>query len=257
MMIRKQWIALKTIAYGEIARFMRVWVQSLMPPVITIILYFLVFGHFIGPHLQNDYGVPYMEFIVPGLVMMAIVMSSYNNTSFSFFMARFQRSIEEILVSPVDKNVLMLGFCIGGMARGLLTGLIVTLASFLFTHSVPKHIEIVLLSAILASLFFSLAGFTNAIFSKKFDDISTIPTFVLTPLIYLGGVFYSISQLPPAWQVASYFNPIMYIVSIFRYGFLGIESTNLGYSVITLVMFVVALYSCNIYLLKKGVGIRT
>jgi ABC-2 type transport system permease protein len=256
-MLRKQWIALKTIVYVEIARFMRVWLQSLMPPVITIVLYFLVFGHFIGPRLQNAYGVPYMQFIVPGLVMMAIVMSAYNNTAFSFFMVRFQRSIEEILVSPVNKNTLLLGFTIGGMARGLLTGLIVICASFIFTHSLPKHIFIVCLSALLASLFFSLAGFTNAIFSNKFDDISTVPTFILTPLIYLGGVFYSISQLPPLWQTLSYFNPITYIVSIFRYGFLGIESTNLIYSVLTLVILIVMLYCYNFYLLNKGVGIRT
>src|SRR3990167_10400387 len=146
-MIRQQWIALKTIVTIEIIRFMRVWSQSLMPPVITIVLYFLVFGHFIGPRLQNDYGVSYMEFIVPGLVMMAVVMSAYNNTAFSFFMVRYQKSIEEILVSPVDKNTLLLGFAIGGMARGLLTGLIVTFASFLFTRSLPINLWIVLLSA--------------------------------------------------------------------------------------------------------------
>lgn len=256
-MIRQQWIALNTIVTIEINRFMRVWSQSLMPPVITIVLYFLVFGHFIGPHLQNDYGVPYMQFIVPGLVMMAVVMSAYNNTAFSFFMVRFQKSIEEILVSPVDKNTLLLGFAIGGMARGLLTGLIVTFASFLFTQTLPNNIWIVLLSALLASLLFSLAGFTNAIFSKKFDDISTVPTFILTPLIYLGGVFYSISQLPPFWKTLSYFNPIMYIVSIFRYGFLGIEATNFGISVSALLVLIMALYSYNLYLLHKGVGIRT
>lgn len=256
-MLKQQWIALKTIVTIEIIRFMRVWSQSLMPPVITIVLYFLVFGHFIGPRLQNDYGVTYMQFIVPGLVMMAVVMSAYNNTAFSFFMVRFQKSIEEILVSPVDKNTLLLGFAIGGMVRGLLTGLIVTFASFLFTHSLPNNLWIVLLSALLASLLFSLAGFTNAIFSKKFDDISTVPTFILTPLIYLGGVFYSISQLPPVWQTISYFNPIMYIVSIFRYGFIGIESTNFGTSVGALVALIIALYGCNLYLLYKGVGIRT
>lgn len=256
-MIRQQWIALKTIVTIEIIRFMRVWSQSLMPPVITIVLYFLVFGHFIGPRLQNDYGVSYMQFIVPGLVMMAVVMSAYNNTAFSFFMVRFQKSIEEILVSPVDKNTLLLGFAIGGMARGLLTGLIVTFASFLFTRSLPNNLWIVFLSAVLASLLFSLAGFTNAIFSKKFDDISTVPTFILTPLIYLGGVFYSISQLPPIWQTISYFNPIMYLVSIFRYGFLGIESTNFGISVSALGVLIIALYSYNLYLLSKGVGIRT
>ena len=256
-MIRQQWIALKTIVTIEIIRFMRVWTQALMPPVVTIVLYFLVFGHFIGPHLRDDYGVSYMEFIVPGLVMMAIVMNAYNNTAFSFFMVRFQRSIEEMLVSPVDNNTLLLGYAIGGMARGLLTGIIVIFASFLFTHTLPNNSWIVLLSAILASLLFSLAGFTNAIFSKTFDDISTIPTFILTPLIYLGGVFYSISQLPRVWQTIAYFNPITYMVSMFRYGFLGIESTNFAMSVCTLMALIIALYAYNIHLLNKGVGIRT
>jgi len=225
--------------------------------VITIVLYFLVFGHFIGPRLESVDGVSYMQFIVPGLVMMAIIMASYNNTAFSFFISRFHRCIEEILVSPVNKHTLLLGYAIGGAARGMLTGLIVTIASFIFTHDIPQHIGIVLISAILAALFFSLAGITNAIFSKNFDDISTIPTFILTPLIYLGGVFYAISQLPPFWKFASYFNPIMYIISIFRYGFLGVKTIEVSYGILTLVILVIALYLYNIYLLNKGVGIKT
>ena len=256
-MLKQQWISLKTIVRVEVIRFLRVWIQSLMPPVITIVLYFLVFGHFIGPRIQMGDNITYMQFIVPGLVMMAVIMNAYNNASFGFFMLRFQRSIEEILVTPTDHNIVLLGFSIASIVRGLLTGLIVTLVSFLFTHSLPKHIWIVLISAILAAWFFALAGFTNAIFAKRFDDISTIPTFILTPLIYLGGVFYSISQLPHVWQVVSYFNPIMYIVSIFRYGFLGIESVPFAYCVVTLLVFIGVIYAYNIILLNKGVGIRT
>jgi ABC-2 type transport system permease protein len=189
--------------------------------------------------------------------MMVVIMNAYSNATFAFFMLRFQRSIEEILVSPTDENILLSGFCIASIVRGLLTGLIVTIVSILFTHDVPQHIGILIISAVLAALFFSLLGFTNAIYAKKFDDISTIPTFVLTPLIYLGGIFYSISQLPHAWQLVCYFNPIVYIVSLFRYGFLGIASTSITYSLMTLIVLISMMYAFNLYLLRKGVGIRT
>lgn len=256
-MLKQQLIALKTVVRVEITRFLRVWMQSLMPPVITIVLYFLVFGHFIGPHLQIQSNVSYMQFIVPGLVMMAVVMNAYNNAAFAFFMTRFQRSIEEILVSPMDDHGLLLGFVFASIVRGLLTGVIVTVVSFLFTHELPQHIGILLLSAILAACLFSLLGFLNGIFAKKFDDISTVPTFILTPLIYLGGVFYAIQQLPSIWQIASYFNPIMYLVALFRYGFIGLQTINLMYGIIILIAINVLLYGCNILLLKRGVGIRT
>lgn len=256
-MLKQQLIALKTIVRVEVTRFLRVWMQSLMPPVVTIVLYFLVFGHFIGPHLQIQSGVTYMQFIVPGLVMMAVVMNAYNNASFGFFMTRFQRSIEEMLVSPMNFHVLLLGFSLASILRGLLTGVIVTVVSFLFTHEFPQHMGILLLSAILAASFFSLLGFLNGIFAKKFDDISTAPTFILTPLIYLGGVFYAIQQLPPVWQIASYFNPITYLVYLFRYGFVGLQTINLFYGVAILIVINVLLYSFNMFLLKRGVGIRT
>lgn len=256
-MLKKQLIALKTLVRVETIRFLRVWIQSLMPPVVTIVLYFLVFGHFIGPHLQIQSGVSYMQFIVPGLVMMAVVMNSYNNAAFAFFMTRFQRSIEEMLVSPMDTHVILLGFSIASIARGLLTGCIVTLVSFLFTHELPYNISILFISAILAALFFSLLGFLNGIYAKKFDDVSTVPTFILTPLVYLGGVFYAIQQLPPVWQLVSYFNPIMYLVSLFRYGFVGLQTTSLLYSILILLAANILLYAYNISLLKRGVGIRT
>jgi ABC-2 type transport system permease protein len=254
--MKTQMIALITIARAELNRFFRVWPQSLMPPVITMLLYFIVFGKFIGNQLNEIQGVRYMDFITPGLIMMSIIMSSYNNTVFSFFISRFHKSIEEILIAPVSNHTILLGFVIGGMTRGLLTGILVMLTSFFFTHTIPQHGLIIIISAMMASLFFSLAGLTNAIFSKKFDDISIIPTFVLTPLAYLGGIFYSIDQLPNAWQMVSYFNPIFYIISIFRYGFLGIETTPLIIGFLALGLFIVLIYSVNFYLLKRGVGIR-
>ena len=255
--MKKQLIALSAIVRAEIRRFMKVWPQSLMPPVITMVLYFVVFGKFIGSQLSDVNGHGYMEFIVPGLIMMSIIMNSYNNTVFSFFVARFHKSIEEILVSPVKHHTLLIGFAIGGVIRGLITGVLVVLASLPFTHFLPHNFFIVLISAILASLFFSLAGFTNAMVARQFDDISIVPTFVLTPLIYLGGVFYSISQLPPIWQTVSYANPIMYIVSTFRYGFLGSGHVNVYSGFAVLGVFVLALYAVNYVLLNKGVGIRT
>ncbi len=256
-MLKKQFIALKTLVRVETIRFMRVWIQSLMPPVITIVLYFLVFGHFMGPHINIQTGVTYMQFIVPGLVMMAVVMNAYNNAAFSFFMVRFQRSIEEMLVSPMDHHVLLLGFSLASIFRGLITGLIVTLVSLIFTHEVPQHVGILLLSAILAACFFSLLGFLNGLFAKKFDDVSTFPTFVLTPLIYLGGVFYSIQQLPHMWKIVSYFNPMMYLVSLFRYGFIGVQSSDLSLSILVLLAINIVIYNINLLLLNKGVGIRT
>lgn len=256
-MLKQQIIALKTLVRVEVKRFLRVWMQSLMPPVITIVLYFLVFGHFIGPHLQIQSGVSYMQFIVPGLVMMAVVMNAYNNAAFAFFMVRFQKSIEEMLVSPMDFHVLLLGFSLASIVRGLLTGIIVTVVSFLFTREIPEHIGVLVLSAVLAASFFSLLGFLNGLYAKKFDDVSTIPTFILTPLIYLGGVFYAIQQLPHMWQVASYFNPITYLVSLFRYGFVGLHTINIAYGFIILIIINFALYTYNYLLLKRGVGIRT
>lgn len=256
-MLKKEWIALKTIIRVEVRRFLRVWMQSLMPPVITIVLYFLVFGNFIGPYLNIQSGVSYLQFIVPGLVMMSIIMSAYNNAAFSFFMVRFQKSIEEMFVSPMDEHVLLLGFVFASALRGLLTGAIVIIVALLFTHEWPHSLGMLLLSSLLAALLFSLLGLLNGIFAKKFDDISIIPTFILTPLIYLGGVFYSINQLPAIWQLISYFNPVLYLVSIFRYGFIGIKTTQLLPSLIILILINIILYVYNVYLLKKGIGVRT
>lgn len=255
-MMRTQLIAFYTITYAELNRFLRVWSQSLMPPVVTMLLYFIVFGKFIGSQLDHIHGVSYMNFITPGLIMMSTIMAAYNNTVFSFFVSRFHKNIEEILIAPVSYHTLLLGYVTGGVTRGLLTGLLVTITSFLFTHYVPHNIAVILLSAGMASIFFSLAGLTNAIFSKKFDDISLVPTFILTPLAYLGGIFYSIDQLPSGWQIVSHFNPIFYIIAIFRYGFLGIKTVSLTHGFIVLAAFIVLIYSINYLLLKRGIGVR-
>ena len=255
--MNRQLVALHTIMRVEILRFLKVWPQSLLPPVITMMLYFVVFGKFIGSQLSDIHGYSYMQFIVPGLIMMSIIMNAYNNTVFSFFIARFHKSIEEILVSPVKHHTILLGFAFGGVVRGLITGLLVVVVSLPFSHFFPHNIFIVVISATLASLFFSLAGFTNAIVARQFDDISIVPAFVLTPLVYLGGVFYSISQLPHIWQIASYANPITYIVATFRYGFLGAGNVNIYYGFGILMAFIVVLYVINYILLNKGVGIRT
>ena len=203
MKMAEQWIALSTIVRKEIVRFTRIWVQTLLPPVITMGLYFVIFGQLIGSRIGQMDGFSYVEFVVPGLIMMSVITNSYSNVVSSFFGVKFQRSVEELLVSPTPNYIILLGYVLGGVSRGLLVGFIVTLVSFLFTDltidSLPITIAIVFMTAIV----FSLAGFLNAVFARTFDDISIVPTFILTPLTYLGGVFYSISLLPPVWQSVS------------------------------------------------------
>jgi ABC-2 type transport system permease protein len=257
MYTKKQLIALQTLVTSEIARFLRVWIQTLMPPVITMALYFLVFGNFIGSRLSAINGFSYMQYMMPGLVIMAIIMQAYNNSVFSFFVYRFHRNVEEILVAPVPHSIILLGFVISSVVRGLLTGVLVTIVSMCFTHFAPYSVLLILLSAVMSSVLFALIGFANAIFAKRFDDVSIIPTFVLTPLIYLGGVFYSIEQLPPMWREISRFNPILYIVETFRYGFLGVAHMGVQFGFSMLAVFIVAVFMLNLHLLNKGVGIRT
>ncbi|MDX1901607.1 MAG: ABC transporter permease [Gammaproteobacteria bacterium] len=253
----KNLIALKTIVTKEITRFMRIWTQTLLPPAITMTLYFIIFGHLIGSQLRDVHGYSYMQFIVPGLTMMTIMTNAYANTSSSFFGAKFSRSVEEMLVSSMPGYLIMIGYMIGGALRGLLTGTIVLLVSMLFTHLHVHNLGIVLLMAVLASLLFSLGGFINAIFAKKFDDVSFVPTFILTPLTYLGGVFYSVQQLPAMWQSVSTLNPILNIVDTFRYGMLGISdiSPYRGFLLISL-LFLIMIVWCMM-LLRKGTGLRS
>lgn len=255
--MKENLISLLSIARKEMIRIFRIWVQTLVPPVITITLYFIIFGGFIGSQLQDIDGYNYMAFIAPGLIMMSIITNSYSNTVSSFFSTKFQRNIEELLVSPTPNWVIVLGYVAGGMTRGISVGILVSAVSLFFVRTPLYSIFFTIIFALLTSFVFSLAGMINGIFAQKFDDISVIPTFVITPLTYLGGVFYSISLLPQFWQTVSKINPIIYMVGGFRYGFLGISDINVWGGMAMLVLFSILLFSANLYLLKKGVGIRT
>lgn len=250
-------IALTSIIRKEINRYTRIWVQTLLPPSITMTLYFVIFGNLIGSRIGQMGGYSYMEFIVPGLIMMSVITNSYSNVVSSFFSAKFQRSIEEMLVSPTPNIVILAGYVIGGVSRGMLVGLIVTTVSLFFVDIQIHNIWLVITVVIMTSIMFSLAGFVNAVFAKTFDDISIVPTFVLTPLTYLGGVFYSIQLLPDFWQSASMANPILYMVNAFRYGFLGTSDINV-YAALSLIgVFILGLGSLAMYLLKNGIGLRS
>jgi ABC-2 type transport system permease protein len=249
--------ALRTLVRREITRFMRIWPQTLLPPAITMTLYFIIFGNLIGSRIGQMAGFSYMEFIVPGLIMMSVITSSYANVVSSFFSMKFQRSIEEILIAPVPHYIILLGFVAGGMARGLLVGLIVTLISLFFTGLDIHNPGITLLVIVLTSALFSIAGMINAIFARNFDDISIVPTFVLTPLTYLGGVFYSIKLLPDLWQGVSMANPILYMINAFRFGVLGISDINLTSAFLIIIVFIVILAATTLHLLGRGAGIRT
>ena len=256
MSFQEQLIAFLTIVRKEVKRFMRIWTQTLVPPVITITLYFIIFGTLIGVRIGPMAGVDYMEFVVPGLIMMSVITSSYTNVVSSFFGAKFQRFIEEMLVSPTPNYIILLGFVMGGVTRGLGVGFIVTLVALYFTdlqiHSYPITISIV----VVTSVFFSMAGFINAVFANTFDDISIIPTFLLTPLIYLGGVFYSTALLPEFWAAVSKANPILYIVNAFRYGVLGISDINVNSAFIMIAVFTIVAWFYSLWLLNSGKSLR-
>ncbi|MCP4339478.1 MAG: ABC transporter permease [Desulfobulbaceae bacterium] len=255
-MMKRNWISLTSIARKEMIRIFRIWVQTLVPPVITMTLYFVIFGSFIGSQLGDIGGYDYMAFIAPGLIMMSIITNSYSNTVSSFFSTKFQRNIEELLVSPTPNWVMVLGYISGGMTRGISVGLLVSMVSLFFVRLPLFNIPFVVLYAFLTSFVFSLAGMINGIFAKKFDDISIMPTFVITPLTYLGGVFYSISLLPEFWQTLSRANPVVYMIGGFRYGFLGISDINVWVGLAMLVLFSVLLFSFTLYLLRRGTGVR-
>lgn len=254
---QNNWVALNTIWIKECTRFLRIWVQTLVPPAITMSLYFVIFGTVIGARIDEMAGVPYMEFIVPGLIMMSVITNSYSNVCSSFFSAKFQRNIEELMVAPVPTSVVIAGYVGGGVARALLIGIIVTLVSFLFVDVEIFSIFTIALVVFLTAILFSLAGLINAIFAKSFDDISIIPTFVLTPLTYLGGVFYDLKLLPEFWQTVSMANPIVYMIDGFRYGYLGHSEDGVVMSLVLLVGFNAVLFSIAYYLLKTGRGIRS
>lgn len=254
--LRINLISLKTIIRKEYIRITRIWIQTLIPPAITMALYFLIFGRLVGSRLGNIENVTYMEFIVPGLVLMSIITNAYNNVVSSFYSIKFQRNVEELLVTPTSEWVIVLGFTIGGVVRGLLVGVIVIGISLFFSPLRIHHPGIILSVLLLTSFLFSLAGFFNALFAKSFDDVTIIPTFILTPLTYLGGIFFSVSMLPPFWKVVAELNPILYMVNAFRYGFLGTSDISVSFAMIILVLFCIAFFAINVILMKRGYGIR-
>ncbi len=256
MTLREQWIAFLTLFTKEVRRFIRIWQQTLLPPAITIALYFVIFGTLIGPRIGSMSGVSYIEFVVPGLIMLAVITNSFGNVVSSFFGNKFAGNIEEMLVSPMPNYVILLGYLAGGVSRGLAVGVIVTLASMFFTRLNVLHPLITAGVIVLTAMLFSLAGLINAVYADNFDDISIIPTFVLTPLTYLGGVFYSMSLLPEFWQAASKLNPVLYMVNAFRYGFLGVSDIDVRWAFLILIFFVVVLFLVSLHLLETGKKLR-
>lgn len=256
MRIQQQAIAFYTLVRRELVRMFRIASQVFLPPVITTALYFLIFGNLIGSRIGPVQGVSYVMFIAPGLIMMSIITNAYGNVSTSLFSVRFQKSIEEILVSPINNGLLLLGYVVGGILRGVIVALMVFLISCLF---MPLHIQdgvLAILVVVLVSAVFSLAGFTNAMLARNFDDVMLVPTFILTPLTYLGGVFYSSSMLPPIWQTISHFNPILYMVSALRHAMIGQSEVDLAVSMTIICLMLGALIAINLIMLKKGVGMR-
>ncbi len=253
---REKFIAYFTIVSKEFLRFVRIWPQTILPPAITTGLYIIIFGGLIGPRIGEMEGYSYMDFIIPGLIMMTIITNAYANVVSSFYLAKFSHSIEEMLVSPLPNYIILLGYVSGGVARGLMVGTIVLLVSALFAelhvHSIAVAIGITVLTAVL----FALAGLINAVFANSFDDISIIPTFVLTPLTYLGGIFYSISMLPEFWQGVSKLNPVLYMINAFRYAMLGVSDIPLQVSFAIIAGFIVVLFAVALWLLNNGKGIR-
>jgi len=251
------WVGYKTIVRKEVTRILRIWGQTVVPPAITMTLYFIIFGNLIGRRIGEMGGFDYMQFIVPGLVMMSVITNSYGNMVSSFFGAKFGRHIEELLISPLPSWIILAGYVTGALVRGLMVGGVVIFVSLFFTHLQVQHPLIMLSVLLLTSVVFGMAGMVNAIFAQKFDDIAIIPTFVLTPLTYLGGVFYSIDLLPEFWQRISAFNPILYMVNGFRYGILGVADVGIGQAYAIIGVFVVVLFAACMTLLHRGIGLRS
>jgi len=254
---RSYWTAFQTIILKEIVRFMRIWIQTILPAAITTALYFIIFGKLIGERIGEMDGHSYIDFIVPGLILMAVITNSYANVVSSFFSSKFQRHIEELLIAPVPNWIIITGFVGGGVARGIMVGIAVTLVSMFFTDLAIYSYGITFLVLILTSILFALGGLINAIFARTFDDISIVPTFVLTPLTYLGGVFYSIKMLPEFWQQVSLGNPVLYMVNAFRYGLLGASDIPIGTAISIILFFIIGLGLISRYLLERGIGIKT
>ncbi len=256
MYLKDNFTAYKTIVIKEILRFSRIWIQTIIPPAVTMGLYFVIFGQLIGSQLNDIDNYSYMDYIVPGLIIMSIITNSYSNVVSSFYSTKFHHHIEELLISPIANFTILAGYVSGGVARGLIVGVVVTLVSLFFTRIEIHSFAVTLLIAVLTATLFSLAGLINAIFAKSFDDISIVPTFVLTPLTYLGGVFYSIEMLPEFWQNISLFNPVLYMVNGFRMGMLGVSDASLLTAIMIIIGFILMLGSICLWLLHKGIGIK-
>lgn len=256
MNFSQQLIAFNTIMVREYLRFIRIWVQTIIPPVITMALYFIIFGQLIGSQIGDIDGYRYMDYIVPGLILMAVITNSYANVVSSFFSAKFQRNIEEMIISPLPNYVILAGYISGGVARGVTVGITVTAVSMFFSDFQIHSLGITLAVFVLTSILFSIAGLINAVYARSFDDITIIPTFVLTPLTYLGGIFYSIKMLPEFWQTVSMANPILYMINAFRYGLLGVSDIDVTTALVIIVAFIVILFTLALNMLNKGVGIK-
>jgi ABC-2 type transport system permease protein len=253
---REDWIGYRTIVAREFGRIVRIWGQTLVPPAVTATLYFIIFGGLIGTRVGTMGGFGYMQYIAPGLIMMSVITNSFGNVVSSFFGARFGKHVEELLVSPLPNWLIVAGYVSGGVVRGLLVGTVVAAVALVFTHLQVHHWALIVAAVLLTSIVFSLGGFINAVFAKNFDHISWFPTFILTPLTYFGGVFYSISLLPGWAQTVSHLNPILYMVNGFRYGFLGVSDVDVGVAFAIMIGFAVALFALACTLMYRGIGIR-
>ncbi|MCB1759550.1 MAG: ABC transporter permease [Gammaproteobacteria bacterium] len=250
-------VAFQTILTKEILRFSRIWVQTVLPPAITTMLYYVIFGNLIGQRIGEMDGVRYIDFIVPGLILMAVITNSYSNVVSSFFSSKYQRHVEELLISPVPNWVILGGYVAGGVARGVVVGVVVTIVSLFFSNLDINSYGWTLAVFVLTSILFALGGFINAVYARSFDDISIVPTFVLTPLTYLGGVFYSIGMLPEVWQKISLANPVLYMINAFRYGLLGVTDIPIGLALTIILLFIAGLTWFSLYLLARGIGIKS
>lgn len=251
-----RWVGLKTIVIREYNRIIRIWGQTLVPSAVTAILYFVIFGSLIGQRVGTMGGFAYMQYIAPGLIMMSVITNSYANTVSSFFGAKYGKHVEEMLVSPMPNWIIVIGYVLGGLVRGLLVGGVVTIVSLLFAHLPIHHILILLAAVLLTSIVFSLGGFLNAVFAKNFDQVNWVPAFILTPLTYFGGVFYSVDLLPAWAQKLSYANPILHMVNAFRYGFLGVSDVDVGLAFALMLITAGVLFGVAVWLLNRGTGLR-
>ena len=256
MKLSQQWVAFKTIMIREFLRFIRIWVQTIIPPVITMSLYFIIFGQLIGSQIGDIDGYRYMDYIVPGLILMAVITNSYANVVSSFFGSKFHKNIEEMLISPLPNYIILAGYISGGVARGVTVGTAVTAVSMFFSDFQIHSLVVTLTVFVLTSILFSIAGLINATYARSFDDITIIPTFILTPLTYLGGIFYSIKMLPEFWQTVSLGNPILYMINAFRFGLLGVSDIEISTAFIIILGFIVVLFTFALNLVNRGVGIK-